>query len=289
MVAILVAIMMVVFLGVAALAIDLGSFYQAQRQAQGAADAAALAASQDLPSNTSGAVTDATTYAQRNFPGSTVGVTTNYNSTPKDIKVTVSASSPSFFGKLFGLSQANVSASAVAGGNGKTVQAAIFAYADGGDCTNDIGISIPKNNANITGGIQSNGNITATGHGTTSIGSGVYGTGSGCSCNCDSGNFTNAPYADTPTPYPLDYRSSPPTCTVNITGNYTFTGTVSPGVYCDRTGTFTFSGASGTGVTFEAYGISDTGGTNLTAPGSPGAYGLLLYQTGCDATAGALS
>ena len=49
---VIVAIMMTIILGAAALAIDIGSFYQAQRQAQTAADAGALAAVQDLPSST---------------------------------------------------------------------------------------------------------------------------------------------------------------------------------------------------------------------------------------------
>ena len=79
MIVVLVAGMLVVILGMAALAIDVGSFYQAQRQAQSAADAAALAASQDLPTNTNAAANDGTTYGLKNFPTSTVVVTPNYN------------------------------------------------------------------------------------------------------------------------------------------------------------------------------------------------------------------
>ena len=45
----LVAVSLVVFLGMTALAVDLGFLWQQQRQTQGAADAGALAGAQDLP------------------------------------------------------------------------------------------------------------------------------------------------------------------------------------------------------------------------------------------------
>lgn len=285
---VLVAIMIVAMLGMGALAVDTGSFYQAQRQAQAAADAGALAASQDLPSNPTGAATDATTYAQKNYPGATVSVTTNYNSTPKDVKVTVSLSTPSFFGQIFGITHADVSASAIAGGNGKTQQAAIFAYADNGVC-GDPGIVIDKNNVAVSGAIESNGSVALTLNNGT-YGTAAYGTGSGCSCNCSNATFVVAPYTTPPAPYPLDYRQNPPVCTQTYSGNVTdpgaVSGTIPPGVYCDPTGTITLSAASGTGVTFVANGISYQSSGNLSAPGSPGAYGLLLYQTGCDAAPG---
>jgi uncharacterized membrane protein len=54
-----VAVSLVVFIGMGALAIDLSSFYRAQRQAQSAADAAALGAAQDLPSSASAVSSDA--------------------------------------------------------------------------------------------------------------------------------------------------------------------------------------------------------------------------------------
>jgi hypothetical protein len=285
---VLAAIMIVAMLGMTALAVDIGSFYQAQRKAQAAADAGALAASQDLPSNTTGAATDGTTYAKKNYPGATVSVTTNYNSTPKDVKVTVGLSTPSFFGQIFGITHANVSASAIAGGNGSTQQAAIFAYADNGVC-GDPGIVIDKNNVAVSGAIESNGSVSLTKNNGT-YGTAVYGTGSGCSCDCSNATFVVAPYTSPPTPYPLDYRQNPPACTQTYSGNVTdpgaVGGTIPPGVYCDPNGTITLSAASGTGVTFVANAISYQSSGNLSAPGSPGAYGLLLYQTGCDADPG---
>jgi hypothetical protein len=275
----------------AALAVDLGSLDQAQRQAQAAADAGALAASQDLPSNPTAATSDATTYALKNYPGAHVSPVTNYGGSADKIQVTVTATRATSFASIFGITSANVSATAVAGGYGKSQQAAIFAYADGGtsaSCASDSGINIQKNNTQISGGIESNGNLTATGCGTTSLASGAYGTASGCSCNCTA-SFTTTPYQWAPISYPLDYRNNPPTCTNYLTGAYTFTSAVAPGVWCDTSGTITLNGATGTGVTFEAIGITVSNG-NVSAPqDGNGTYGLLLYQTGCDSTAGNLT
>ncbi len=282
----LVAVSIVVLLGMAALAIDLSSLYQAQKQAQTAADAGALAATQDLPSNAIGAANDGTTYAQKNDPGSSVTVSTPYAGNSNRVKVTVNVTAPTFFAKVFGFNSAAVSASAVGGEHGKSMQAAIFAYADGGNCSSDIGIVIDKNNAQITGALQSNGNVTDSGGGNTGIGTAVYGTGTGCSFTGNSGHYTTTPFAAPPTPYPLDYRNFPPTCTTYVTGTYVFTGTVAPGVYCNTNGSIDFSGATGSGVTFVANKIGATGGATLTGPTVNGAYGLLLYQTGCDANPG---
>jgi hypothetical protein len=287
----IVAISMVVFLGMAALAIDQGSLEQAQAQAQAAADAGALAASQDLPSNTVAAVADARSYALKNYPSALVNPVPNYGGSADKIRVTVTATRATSFASILGITSGTVSASAVAGGYGKSQQAAIFAYADGGtsaSCSTDIGINIQKNNTLISGGIESNGNLTATGNGTTSLASGAYGTASGCSCNCTA-SFTTTPYRWPPTSYPLDYRNDPPTCTNYVTGNYTFSSAVAAGVWCDTAGTITLNGATGTDVTFEASGIS-VANAHLSAPqDANGTYGLLLYQTGCDSTAGNLT
>jgi hypothetical protein len=291
-----VAIMMIAFMGMAALAIDLGSYWQAQRQAQTAADAGALAGSQDLPNNLTGATNDATTYAKSNDPAATVNVTTNYNSDVNDIKVTVNGTTPSFFGQFFGKGSQNVTASAVAGENGKSQQGAIFAYADGGNCSTDVGISLTGNSMGIGGGIQSDGKLTVSTNPATTLYSGTFGTSAGCGFSGTSGAFTNAPYASAPIAYPADYRvNNTPVCGVYETGTYTFTSAnlANNTVYCNTSGTFVFSstGLTATGDTFEANLIDVTGTSNslnLSAPTVNGGYGLLFYQTGCDSPAGEL-
>ena len=58
-----------VLVGMAALVVDGGSWYQADRQLQTAADAAALAGAQHLPTEQTEARTVALDYAQKNYAG----------------------------------------------------------------------------------------------------------------------------------------------------------------------------------------------------------------------------
>jgi Flp pilus assembly protein TadG len=214
-VAVIVAIMMVVFIGMGALAIDLGSFYQAQRHAQAAADAGALAASQDLPTSTSAASSDGTTYATTNDPGATATVTPDYSGNADAVKVSVTAS-PSFFGRFFGMTSANVSASAVAadtptGSSCSTPGSGCYAiFAMDSTCT-DNGVSL-GGGVTITGGVHSNGSITTPGGG-DHLGPTTYGTG----CTPPSGGgdtFTAGPTAEAPiTTWPINYALDFPACT----------------------------------------------------------------------------
>ncbi|MGH2856864.1 MAG: pilus assembly protein TadG-related protein, partial [Solirubrobacteraceae bacterium] len=88
----IVTVLMTAILASAALAIDVGSFYHSQRQAQAAADAGALAAAQDMADSGSATATnDGTTIAQTNYPGSTITVS---EPTTNEAKVVVNAFSP---------------------------------------------------------------------------------------------------------------------------------------------------------------------------------------------------
>lgn len=272
--------MLVVVIGAAALAIDLGSFWKAQKQAQAAADAAALAASQDLPTNTTAASTDGTNYGRTNYPGSTVSVQTNYNSQPGEVKVTVHANTPSFFGQFFGLTKANVTASAVAGGNGTSAPAAIFAYDD--QCAHP-GIALDANATSITGAVISNGSLSQEANPTSTLGVGSYGGPNGCAYTDNGkGQFTSGP-TENPAlqAFPTDFRNNPPACTVTGT-NMTWSqsnATIPAGVYC-ASGTITLSGnnLNGTGVTFIANSFVITG--NNAVFSAPSSTGLLFYETG---------
>jgi Flp pilus assembly protein TadG len=275
---VIVALLMVVFMASAALAIDVGSFYQAQRQAQSAADAGALAAAQDLPSGTVAAAA-ATSYATTNFPGSTVTVSTPYNGSSQRVKVTVNATTPSFFGQFLGVTKADVSASAVAGGTGAT-KAAIFAY----DSTcSSTGVALNGNAMTINGAIISNGSLSASGNSNSSYGPATYGGPNHCSfSNKGSGSFASTPTATTTlNPYPYDFRDHPPTCTFSSAA-FTWSSdnaTIPSGVYC-ATGAITLSGnnLNGTDVTFIAATIVVTGqNSTYTAPSDTN---LLFWVTG---------
>lgn len=128
------AVILTMMLGLAALTIDLGSMYVAQRHAQTASDAGALAAAEDLPlpSQLATATTDATNYAHTlNDPSaspatSTIPVGTSctspsyVNTNPSsfaacfEAQVGVSETVPYSFARLFGLNSGTVSATAVA-------------------------------------------------------------------------------------------------------------------------------------------------------------------------------
>jgi Flp pilus assembly protein TadG len=249
---VLVAIMMIVFLGMAAMAVDLGSFYHAQKQAQSAADAGALAAADDLAAGASAASTVGSQYATANDPDGTPTVSTPYNGSPTQVKVTVNVSAPAFFGKVLGIQKANVSASAVAGAQATGAPAAVFA----GDssCGSSVGLLLGTNGGlTIPGGVHSNGSITASNSGGV-YGPSTYGGPSGCSFNPNSGTTQNgtcvnsynsacAPTVDSKAePYPVDYRNTfftnPASCTFSGTDkNFQNDdgATLANGTYCFQT------------------------------------------------------
>jgi Flp pilus assembly protein TadG len=173
---IITAVAMVAMIGMAAFVVDIGSWDQVERQAQTAADAAALAGAHDLPGSQATATTDAKAYVTRNLPGAGTPSVTFPTST--EIKVVVSITTPSFFGKIFGVNSANVGATSVAsespGVSGCTTAGAncyaIFAMDQ--SCTgNPVTLG---GGTTVTGAIWSNGSLNiGTGHST--LGATSYG------------------------------------------------------------------------------------------------------------------
>jgi Flp pilus assembly protein TadG len=229
---VLVAMFMVSFLGMAALAIDIGSFYQSQRQAQAAADAGALAAAQDLPGGAAAATTDGKAYALKNYPtASTPTVSTPYNGNSSQVKVTVDATTPSFFGHIFGLTSQHVTASAVASLTSSYTPCAsagsqcyaIFAMDTSCSTSNPpvafglAPLSPTGGGTHITGGVHSNGSMNVGGGG-SSFGPTTYGNGSGCTMlpsnwNITGNTFTSGPTAEAPIlTYPINYANDFPAC-----------------------------------------------------------------------------
>jgi len=116
---VLTLVFLVVLLGMAALVLDLGSWYRADRSAQSTADAAALAGAQALPENAAQAMTLASQYAAKNGGIGSGGTTLSSKIVSNDtIKVTVKRPAPGFFSKLFGVKSVTVGASAVARSEG---------------------------------------------------------------------------------------------------------------------------------------------------------------------------
>jgi hypothetical protein len=111
---ILTLVFLVVLLGMAALVLDLGSWYRADRATQSAADASALAGAQALPSDPAGASTLATQYAGKNGGGATTVSLASGLLANDTIKVTLKRPAQGVFTKLFGVRSVTVGSKASA-------------------------------------------------------------------------------------------------------------------------------------------------------------------------------
>ncbi|MGH3033278.1 MAG: pilus assembly protein TadG-related protein [Gaiellaceae bacterium] len=108
-------VFMTVLLGMAAAVLDVGSWYRADRAAQAAADAAALAGAQALPYDTGRASGLAYEYSGKNGSGIDGVSFPAGKLVPNDtIKVEFSRPAPGFFARLFGLDSVTVRATATA-------------------------------------------------------------------------------------------------------------------------------------------------------------------------------
>jgi hypothetical protein len=95
-----VAFVLMALVGMAALVIDGGSWYRAQRHLQTAADAAALAGAQELPTKPSTATDVALDYAQRNYAGVPDPAVTFPDTATIDVHATATA--PGIFARIYG-------------------------------------------------------------------------------------------------------------------------------------------------------------------------------------------
>jgi Flp pilus assembly protein TadG len=125
------AVLLAFLLGMAALVLDVGGWYQSQRQAQAVADAAALAGAQALPGDTATATAQALDYAKRNGQALTAGdISFSTATLPNDtVTVKVKRTESSVLAKLFGSGQVTIktTASARASNLGEALYAAPFA------------------------------------------------------------------------------------------------------------------------------------------------------------------
>jgi hypothetical protein len=112
---VMLAISLTVVMGMAALVLDVGSWFRTDRRLQQTADAAALAGAQMLP-NPGQATSTALHYAQENggdVLGSDIVISRTF--TPNDtISVKAQKSDPGFFSKIFGLDSTVIKAEAKA-------------------------------------------------------------------------------------------------------------------------------------------------------------------------------
>jgi len=118
-VAVIVAILLgLALLGLAAIVVDAGSLYSVKREFQNSADAAALAAVQDLPGNVGAADSAAQVYADQNARHTLTSVQAAFGadqgSGPESVTVTVDGIAPLGFAQIWGMTQSPIRAKASA-------------------------------------------------------------------------------------------------------------------------------------------------------------------------------
>lgn len=113
---VLTLVFLTVLLGMAALVLDIGSWYRADRATQSTADAAALAGAQALPYDPANASSLALQYAGKNGGGlSPADITVSQSLVPNDtISVHVRGTAKGIFTKLFGVKSVSVGSTAKA-------------------------------------------------------------------------------------------------------------------------------------------------------------------------------
>ena len=168
---VLFAVLLPLFLGLGAIAVDIGYWYVVKKTAQDAADAAALAAARELP-NATVAIPRGEEYVHRNMPDAVATVSTPYTEPtgavgvgipggggtpdPMKVQVIVSQHARTFFGRIFGIFDANVTARAVAERLAGDDTLAIFSF-ENPTCVDETGLEFNAANVRIIGFIHSNG------------------------------------------------------------------------------------------------------------------------------------
>ena len=113
---VLTVLFLTALIGMAALVVDLGSWFRQHRELQATADASSLAGVQELPSSTGNATAFAEQYAHKNtkqLGKVEISFSTKFESNDT-IRVHVSKPAPGFFAKVFGVNSVDMGATAVA-------------------------------------------------------------------------------------------------------------------------------------------------------------------------------
>ena len=110
------AVVLVGLLGMAAMVLDVGSWYQKKRQLQATADAAALAGAQGLPTSPTTAIQLALQYGDANGGGVAPGgiAVSSGLSADDTISVQAQTTAPGIFSKVLGINTVNIGADAMA-------------------------------------------------------------------------------------------------------------------------------------------------------------------------------
>jgi hypothetical protein len=301
----------------AAFVIDAAHIFQVRRHLQVSADAAALAAAQELP-HTSNALSVAQAYSAsvggRNERSNLPPVTTDVAfpaPTGAKVKVTQSARARAFFSNVLGFGGFDISASATASRSSETTGTplAVFVHELCGASTGNKGLIAAGKNMRIEGGIHVNGQFKVGDSGFQAVGRAtVYRPSAGSpsgptqgTCNgsaplriedqadsryctgCSSGAVGDpeaGPWRDWATPYHTQtiMKGFTP-CTINHSGDVKYENTTIPtGVHClPADKKFTIAGTS-SGTFTVIGGFIEVGGTGTLRPYNSD-HPVLFYST----------
>jgi Flp pilus assembly protein TadG len=245
--AVMVALLLPVIMGLAGLVLDVGSWYVTKAQLQNAADAAALAGAGYLPGSPASAASAARTYAAYNVSGATVTSVTPYNGDSTQIQVTVSKTGSASFSSILGITSPTITATAVA----QSVQSEGsdgFIYAGSTACN---AISITSSGKVTATSLWSNGGFSVSGNSNSvSVTDTVDAGNSSCSfpSQLNPPGATNVgTYTGWPVPLPTAAQGNlPSSCSSAsiIISSSSWTTSNPPGIYC-TTGTISIVNSGG--------------------------------------------
>jgi Flp pilus assembly protein TadG len=297
------AVFLPLAMAIAALVFDAGFAWGLKRHLQASADAAALAAAQDLPDPTA-ATAMAHSYSAssggKNHRSALPSVTTQVQLLDSNtrVRVTQTAASPTWFARLMGLNKVDVSAFAVAQMVQQPAADNWLVYGRRTDC-GDV-VKINGNDINIEGGVRSNGAIdingkdieitNASGHGEPPKACAPKVSGSGTDVDVEEdatvhpwplyysfpGDGDGA-FGDPKTPFPANY------CTFKAK-KFEFSGndSIADGVYCAEE-EFKISGNSKTARITVLAPLIQIGGNGHNLRYYDETRKLLLFSTGTKA------
>lgn len=305
----IVALALFVLFGAAAMAVDVGYLRYTQRIQQNAADSAAIAGANELAYTADPTAAARADAALNGFTHDGTNVTVAVNTPPSTgpysgnanaVEVIVSARHPMFFERALGIANTNVAARAVA----------IFGAGNGaGPCIYALQSDIDMNSATVNApscGIISNGIMNLNSDRITAASIGAVGQ-----INVNSSTFPEASPAHAlaasdpcPTIRSCAYlTANPPAqspCNYSNLSLNSWTGTLSPGVYCQsvnmnsstvtlQPGLYVFTnGLNANSTSFTGSGVTlyiaqsslnaNSSSFNLTAPTTGNYAGMLIYQ-----------
>jgi hypothetical protein len=280
-----------VFLGLAALVLDIGHAYYADRSLQASTDAAALAGAQELPNSVkaigiahSFSGSNGSKNARANVPGvateATVECRPQWPCEPVNaVVVDEEAEVETFFAKIFGIDTIPVHSHAVAVARSGEVPYAI--YSNDSDC-GGFSFKANPNEWHVDGAVRSNGDFEANGENITA----GWASTRGAPCKTDT-NGKNVSFGGSPDPeiepdlkpWPKWFEQSEFVCDFTR-AKFEFNAsniTIPPGVYC-ATESFIANGNDQTGnITVLAPEIKINGNRQTF---TPYANDVLFFATG---------